>query len=48
MDEESNLAPEVSERTNAPPAEKRDLVPINQGRNLQTVPSAGKGAQALA
>jgi HlyD family secretion protein len=45
MDEESNLAPEVSERANAPPAEKRDLVPINHGRNLQTVPSAGKGVR---
>jgi len=45
MDEESNLAPEVSKRANAPPAEKRDLVPINQGRNLQTLPSAGKGGR---
>ena len=45
MDETSDLAPKVSERANASPAEKRDLVPINQGRSLRTVPSAGEGVR---
>src|ERR1700733_11867732 len=42
MDEKISLAPQVSEVTNPAPTEKRDLVPIHQGRNLQTVPLAGK------
>ena len=42
MDEEPNLAPKVSEKADASPAERRDLVPVNQGGTLQTVPSVGK------
>jgi HlyD family secretion protein len=44
MDEEVNLAPKPSGAANPPPTEKRDLVPINQGRNLQTVPPAANAA----
>ena len=44
MDEERDSIPKVSEAANPPPAEKRDLVPISQGRSLQTVPSAAKAA----
>src|SRR3984957_18874297 len=44
MDNEVNSAPRVSEGATPPSTEKRDLVPINQGRNLQTVPTVRKGA----
>jgi HlyD family secretion protein len=43
MDQEVNAAPKVSEGASSPLAEKRDLVPINQGRSLQTVRPTGKG-----
>ena len=43
MDEEPNLAPKAaSEKADASAAERRDLVPVNQGGTLQTVPSVGK------
>src|ERR1700722_17708351 len=42
MDEEINSALRVSEGANPPPTEKRDLVPITEGRDLQTVPSVSK------
>jgi len=42
MDEEINSAPRVPEEAKPPPPEKRDLVPIRQGRNLQTVSLASK------
>ena len=42
MDQEVNSAPKVSEGASSAPTEKRDLVPIQQGRNLQTVPLATK------
>jgi HlyD family secretion protein len=46
MDQEVNAAPKVPEGASSPPTEKRDLVPINQGRSLQTVPAIGKGRPA--
>jgi HlyD family secretion protein len=42
MDEKINSGPRTSEGTGLPSTEKRDLVPITQGRNLQTVPLASK------
>jgi HlyD family secretion protein len=42
MDEKISPAPQVSEVTNPAPTEKRDLVPITGGRDLQTVPSVSK------
>src|SRR3984885_662291 len=42
MDEEINSALRVSEGANPPPTERRDLVPITGGRDLQTVPSVSK------
>lgn len=42
MDEEINSALRVPEGANPPPTEKRDLVPITGGRDLQTVPSVRK------
>jgi HlyD family secretion protein len=42
MDEEISPAPQVSEVTNPPPTEKRDLVPITGGRDLQAMPSVSK------
>jgi HlyD family secretion protein len=42
MDEKISPAPQVSEVTNPPPTEKRDLVPITGGRDLQTAPSVSK------
>jgi len=42
MDEKINSGPRTSEGTSLPSTEKRDLVPITQGRNLQTVPLASK------
>jgi len=44
MDQEVSSAPKAPEGASPPPTEKHDLVPISQGRNLQTVPSAAKGA----
>jgi HlyD family secretion protein len=44
MEEEVNSAPKAFEGAKLTPTEKRDLVPINQARNLQTVPSAGRVA----
>src|SRR6202034_2010508 len=35
---EVNATPKLSEAANSSPTEKRDLVPINQGRNLQPLP----------
>ena len=46
MEEEVNSAPKAFEGAKPAPTDKRDLVPIKQARNLQTVPSAGKGAPA--
>src|SRR3984957_8315339 len=42
MDQEVNSATKVPEGTKHAPTEKRDLVPITQGRSLQTVPLASK------
>ena len=42
MDQEVNSAPKVPEEASSAPTEKRDLVPIHQGRSLQTVPFATK------
>jgi HlyD family secretion protein len=46
MEEEVNSAPKAFERAKPTPTEKRDLVPSNQARNLQAVPSAGRVAPA--
>jgi HlyD family secretion protein len=43
MDEKVNSTPKVTEGSELPPTEKRDLVPA-QPRHLQLVPSAGKAA----
>ena len=45
MDEESKVTPKAPETATALPAENRHLVPINHGRNMQTVPSAGTGVR---
>jgi HlyD family secretion protein len=45
MDEESNLPPKTSDAAAALAADHRDLVPINHGRNMQTVPLVGTGAR---
>jgi hypothetical protein len=42
MDEEINSALSMSGGAISTPVEKRDLVPITQGRNRQTVPLADK------
>lgn len=46
MDKEVNAAPKVPEGASSRPTEKRDLVPINQGRSLQIVPPIGNGVPA--
>jgi HlyD family secretion protein len=46
MEDEVNTAPKVSDGTKPALTQKRDLVPIDQARNFQTVPSAGKRAPA--
>ena len=42
MDQEVNSAPKVPEGASPPPTQNRDLVPIQQGRNVQTVPLGSK------